>query len=134
MNRLLRFLVLLFLALPAGPHAQLAAGEKAMAVRLIAETERPAPGLTVTLALVMTPRNGWHGYWQNPGDAGVGTRIAWRLPRGAAAGPIRFPVPERLMIQGLIPSGNSPEQLAAFIRDDTKRWEPVVKLTGVRLD
>jgi tripartite-type tricarboxylate transporter receptor subunit TctC len=43
-------------------------------------------------------------------------------------------VRERLMNQGLIPSGNSPEQLAAFIREDTKRWEPVVKLTGVKLD
>ncbi len=43
-------------------------------------------------------------------------------------------VRERLMTQGLIPSGNTPEQLAAFIREDTQRWEPVVKLTGVKLD
>jgi tripartite-type tricarboxylate transporter receptor subunit TctC len=43
-------------------------------------------------------------------------------------------VRERLMAQGLIPSGNSPEQLSAFIRDDTKRWEPVIKATGVKLD
>ena len=43
-------------------------------------------------------------------------------------------VRERLMNQGLIPSGNSPEQLAAFIREDTRRWEPVVKMTGVKLD
>jgi DsbC/DsbD-like thiol-disulfide interchange protein/cytochrome c biogenesis protein CcdA len=50
----------------------------------------------------MTPRPGWHGYWQNPGDAGVGTRIGWRLPAGATVGPLRFPVPERLTIQGLM--------------------------------
>ena len=43
-------------------------------------------------------------------------------------------VRERLMAQGLIPSGNSPEQLGAFIREDTKRWEPVIKATGVKLD
>lgn len=43
-------------------------------------------------------------------------------------------VRERLLNQGLIPAGNSPEQLAAFIREDMKRWEPVVKATGVKLD
>jgi tripartite-type tricarboxylate transporter receptor subunit TctC len=43
-------------------------------------------------------------------------------------------VRERLMSQGLIPSGNSPVELAAFIREDTRRWEPVIKATGVKLD
>jgi DsbC/DsbD-like thiol-disulfide interchange protein/cytochrome c biogenesis protein CcdA len=99
-NRFLALLLLIFWAFPA--HAQLRPGEKAMSVRLVPETTTPAAGSTVTLALVMSPRPGWHGYWQNPGDAGVGTRIAWQLPAGASAGPIRFPVPERLMIQGLM--------------------------------
>jgi len=99
-NRLLLALLLLLCAFPA--HAQLPPGQKAMSVRLVPETAAPAAGSTVTLALVMTPKPGWHGYWQNPGDAGVGTRIAWRLPAGASAGPIRFPVPGRLTIQGLM--------------------------------
>jgi tripartite-type tricarboxylate transporter receptor subunit TctC len=43
-------------------------------------------------------------------------------------------VRERLLAQGLIPSGNTPEQLGTFIRDDTRRWEPVIKATGVKLD
>jgi tripartite-type tricarboxylate transporter receptor subunit TctC len=43
-------------------------------------------------------------------------------------------VKERLLSQGLIPAGNSPAELAAFIREDTKRWEPVIKATGVKLD
>ena len=43
-------------------------------------------------------------------------------------------VRERLMAQGLIPSGGSPEQLGAFIREDTERWRPVIAATGVRLD
>ncbi|HET9638371.1 MAG TPA: protein-disulfide reductase DsbD domain-containing protein, partial [Allosphingosinicella sp.] len=100
MNRLFLALLLLLCAFPA--HAQLPPGQKAMAVRLVPETSKPAAGSKVALALVMSPRPGWHGYWLNPGDAGVGTRIAWRLPEGAEAGPIRFPVPERLIIQGLM--------------------------------
>jgi DsbC/DsbD-like thiol-disulfide interchange protein/cytochrome c biogenesis protein CcdA len=99
-NRLILALLLLLCAFPA--HAQLPPGQKAMAVRLVPETSNPAAGSKVTLALVMSPRPGWHGYWQNPGDAGVGTRVAWELPKGAVAGPIRYPVPERLIIQGLM--------------------------------
>jgi DsbC/DsbD-like thiol-disulfide interchange protein/cytochrome c biogenesis protein CcdA len=97
-----RLLLLLLLLLPWPAAAQLPPGQKAMSVRLVPETATAAAGSKVTLALVMSPRPGWHGYWQNPGDAGVGTRIAWRLPEGASAGPIRFPVPERLIIQGLM--------------------------------
>lgn len=43
-------------------------------------------------------------------------------------------VRERLMSQGLIPSPNTPDQLAAFIRDDTQRRKPVIKAAGVKLD
>ena len=101
-NRL-AFLFTLMLALLIGTHsahAQLARGEKAMAVGLVAESDAPAAGGKVTLALVMKPRPGWHGYWQNPGDAGLGNRILWRLPPGATAGPLQYPVPERLEVAG----------------------------------
>jgi thiol:disulfide interchange protein len=100
MGRLLLAFLLLLLAFPA--NAQLRPGEKAMSVRLAAESARPAAGSSVTLALVMTPRPGWHGYWSNPGDAGLGARVKWRLPTGARAGPLRYPVPGRLTIQGLM--------------------------------
>ncbi len=43
-------------------------------------------------------------------------------------------VRERLIAQGLIPAGGSPEQLGQFIREDTKRWEPVIAATGVKMD
>lgn len=101
MTRLWPFLLLL-VALTAPAHAQLPPGEKAMAVRLVAESDRAPAGGRVTLALLMSPKPGWHGYWQNPGDAGAPTRIAWTLPPGVKAGPLRYPVPERLLIAGLM--------------------------------
>lgn len=69
---------------------------------LEAETPQPAAGGTITLALAMTPAAGWHGYWQNPGDAGAPAHVAWTLPRGTRVGPLRYPVPKRLMTQGLM--------------------------------
>ena len=87
-----------FLALPAG--AQGSAPHVAMS--LLAESERPAPGSTVTLAIRAVPQPGWHGYWKNPGDAGIETQAAWTLPAGVSAGPLAYPVPQRLLIAGLM--------------------------------
>ncbi len=72
-----------------------------IAAELIAES--PAgPGETVTLAIHMRPGAGWHGYWLNPGDAGFGIALKWTLPPGATAGEPRYPVPETLLISGLM--------------------------------
>jgi thiol:disulfide interchange protein len=103
-HRLLALLLALLAMLPAAPaQAQiLAPGEKAMAVRLVAEGPAPAAGGRVALALVMTPRPGWHGYWKNPGDAGFENTLDWRLPAGVRAGPLHYPVPTRLIVAGIM--------------------------------
>jgi thiol:disulfide interchange protein/DsbC/DsbD-like thiol-disulfide interchange protein len=69
---------------------------------LIAESDAPAPGRTVTLALAMSPAKTWHGYWANPGDAGIGPELKWTLPAGVKAAAPQFPVPHRLLIAGLM--------------------------------
>ena len=104
MNRwgfvLLGLLAFLLGTVPA--RAQLPGGEPAMTVELVPEGRSIVPGGTVTLAFVMRPREGWHGYWSNPGLAGRPNEVTWRLPAGAAAGPLRYPVPERLLIAGIM--------------------------------
>jgi len=69
---------------------------------LIAESPAPAPGTTSTLALSMTPAKGWHGYWLNGGDAGFGMSVDWNLPDGVTVAPFRYPVPEALMLFGMM--------------------------------
>lgn len=65
--------------------------------------ERPAqPGETITLAVLMQPDKGWHGYWSNPGDAGLPISLEWSVPQGAGTGPLEFPVPQTLLVQGLM--------------------------------
>ena len=34
-----------------------------------------APGSEDMVAIHMTPEKGWHGYWSNPGDAGLGMEL-----------------------------------------------------------
>ena len=64
--------------------------------RLVTEHDAIAPGQPFVAALVLRPDRGWHSYWQVPGDTGLPTRIEWRLPEGAKAGPIQWPAPERI--------------------------------------
>ncbi|GAA4011325.1 thioredoxin family protein [Sphingomonas swuensis] len=98
MRLLLAFFALIF-ALPAA--AQLGSAVPNIRPELVAEG--PAiPGREVELAILMTPNEGWHGYWENPGDAGQPMQVQWELPAGAEAGPLRYPVPIRLTIAGLM--------------------------------
>ena len=91
------------LLLGTAGHAQLAEpNRQAIAAGLVPESAVVVPGETVTLALTMRPSPGWHGYWKNPGDSGIETQIAWDLPAGLTAGPIQYPVPDRLIISGLM--------------------------------
>ncbi|MDR2856808.1 MAG: thioredoxin family protein [Novosphingobium sp.] len=72
-----------------------------IAAELIAESSGN-PGETVMLAIHMRPETGWHGYWLNPGDAGLGMTLAWSVPDGARPGEPLYPVPRTLLISGLM--------------------------------
>lgn len=103
--RIIHFLLMTVLAaLLASPAvAQSSLGAPLhVPVRLVAESSTPAAGGSITVALAMTPETGWHGYWENPGDAGKGMTLKWDLPKGVTAGPLRYPVPETLIISGLM--------------------------------
>jgi len=98
---MIRWLAFLLLFLTAPAAAQLGTATAHMRNELVAEG--PAvPGREVELAILMTPEEGWHGYWENPGDAGKPMTVAWELPAGASVGPLRYPVPTRLTVAGLM--------------------------------
>jgi DsbC/DsbD-like thiol-disulfide interchange protein/cytochrome c biogenesis protein CcdA len=94
MLRRLLFLFALMLA-PAVANA------RGIDPELVAEGPAPSGG-EVELAIVMHTKPGWHGYWLNPGDAGLPMKVEWQLPPGWSAGPLRYPVPTRLTIAGLM--------------------------------
>ena len=73
-----------------------------IAPRLVAESTVPRPGGTTTLALTMTPEKTWHGYWVNGGDAGFGLTVDWSLPDGVSIAPFRYPVPDALILFGMM--------------------------------
>ena len=99
MQTLLRCIAILFALVSAQIGA---AQELNVPGKLLAEIDAPAPGSNVTLAFLFEPKAGWHGYWENPGDAGLGLQLEWKLPAGITAATPRFPVPKPLLIGGLM--------------------------------
>jgi len=101
MSLLARLMTLLSLAVLLLSGPALAKGTNIRA-ELVAE-KAAMPGESVTLAFVMKPGKGWHGYWQNPGDAGQGMRTRWFVGNAETkAGALRYPTPETLVISGLM--------------------------------
>ncbi|PZO75666.1 MAG: thiol:disulfide interchange protein [Sphingomonas hengshuiensis] len=96
-----RIVLLAVLLCASWPAAAQVPGQRHVQMRIVAESDTPAAGGRVAIALVSVPDAGWHGYWQNPGAVGTQPRLDWTLPTGARIGDLRYPVPERLMVAGI---------------------------------
>ncbi len=94
--RALFALLALTLALPSAAQLPVPARGNNIAAELVAAG--PAvPGEPLELAILFRPKPGWHGYWENPGDAGLGMTLEWRLPDGFSIGQPLYPVPHKLV-------------------------------------
>jgi thiol:disulfide interchange protein DsbD len=83
---------------PSSLHAAESAKTEHVSARLLSDARSVEAGSTITVGVhkIIKPR--WHTYWQNSGDAGTATSIAWTLPAGASAGEILWPAPKRILI------------------------------------
>ena len=96
MLRLIAFLSLLLIA-PLAAQTLPPRGHTAITPELLVDGHA-IPGGEVDLAIAMHTTPGWHGYWSNPGDAGKPMAVEWALPPGWSVGPMRYPVPTRLLV------------------------------------
>lgn len=81
--------------------AQANGGSRHIAASLEFETAQPAPGRTTKLVIRMTPEQGWHSYWINPGDSGLPVSADWSAPAGVSFGALKHPAPDLLDIGGI---------------------------------
>src|SRR5437667_12112554 len=78
---------------------------------LVSSATALTPDKPLTVALRLKMDKGWHTYWQNPGESGLPTKLAWRLPAGMTAGSIQWPPPRTLPVGPLINYGYEGEVL-----------------------
>lgn len=80
-------------------------GTAAVKVRVVAAPAARDRPLSAWLGLSFELADGWHLYWQNPGDSGGPPEARWTVPPGLTVGPLRWPVPERIVADGLVSYG-----------------------------
>jgi tripartite-type tricarboxylate transporter receptor subunit TctC len=68
------------------------------------------------------------------GPAGLSPDIANRVQQEVAKALATPELKDKLLAQGAIPSGNTPQQFAAHIDAELKKWQPVVKASGAKVD
>ncbi|MBD1577033.1 thiol:disulfide interchange protein [Vibrio sp. S11_S32] len=81
---------------------QQATHQPLISVSMLTEATQPVVGHTQDLALRMKPQQGWHGYWENPGDAGFPTSFQWTLPKGVSIGKVKYPAPSQLITSDIM--------------------------------
>ncbi|MBK0391641.1 Bug family tripartite tricarboxylate transporter substrate binding protein [Ramlibacter algicola] len=73
----------------------------------------------------------WFGLF---GPAGMPPEIADRIQQAVAKALSSPEMKEKLLLQGAIPSGSTPQQFATFIEAENRKWQPVVKASGAKVD
>ena len=66
--------------------------------------------------------------------AGTPADVVLKLQQETAKALNSPAIKEKLLAQGAIPSGNSPQEFAKLIDSEIKKWAPVVKASGARVD
>jgi thiol:disulfide interchange protein DsbD len=89
-------LLLLLLALPGYSPADVVEAPN-LRLELAAAVDTVQPGSSFDVVLKLTPGEGWHVYWKNPGDVGLPTTLDWQLPGGLQGGELEFPAPTRFV-------------------------------------
>ncbi len=89
-------LLLLFICVYASPVRANSVTREHTQVELVSESQTIAPNQSLSLAIVMTPKTGWHTYYKNFGDTGLETTTSWILPKGFTASALAYPMPVRI--------------------------------------
>ncbi len=107
--RLLLLLLAMLLAAPALAAESAPVATPRGTATLLADRAAIAPGEAFRLALRLRMTPGWHTYWSNPGDAGAAPEVVLEAPW--QAGPLQFPIPERIAFGPLMNFGYKGEVL-----------------------
>jgi tripartite-type tricarboxylate transporter receptor subunit TctC len=101
------------------------------ATRSSALPEVPTVAEAGGAALASFEASSWFGLLA---PAGTPTDIVNRIQQETAKALATASMRERLQAQGAIPSGNTPMEFARLIDAETRKWAPVVKASGAKVD
>ena len=113
--RLFLFLILLGIVsrAPAEVLPALFTG-KGLRVQLVSDRQVIKAGETFHLGLWIQHEPGYHTYWQNPGLAGVPTKLVPELPPGFTSGILIYPPPDKVKMAAIRVHGYENDVLIAL--------------------
>ena len=74
-------------------------------IELVSEVTSVAEGESFSIALHLEPKDGWHIYWINPGDAGKAPTASWEHPENFEVGYLQFQAPHFVPFMTLMSYG-----------------------------
>ncbi len=89
-------LLILFLSIFSDIYVAAAKAEEYTSVNIIAEKTPIKPNSEVIIATEINLDDGWHVYWENPGDSGLPVTIDWKAPKDFKFSQIYWPVPKKI--------------------------------------
>ncbi len=97
----------------------LGGGAHPVQARIVVEATQIQPDSEFELAVVLDMAPAWHTYWAFSGDAGLPSRVDWRLPDGFQADELRWPGPHRYTEAGDLTVFGYADQVALFTHVQT---------------
>lgn len=98
-----------------------------------APVAHPGGELRVAVRFKIDP--GWHIYGEDPGDAGMPTRVDWALPEGVTSGPLEWPEPREFQEGPITTKGYEKEvapEAVLRVASTAPAGEPLVVKATVR--
>ena len=74
--------------------------EQPVTATLIAEHDSIQPGGSTRIGILFEIEDGWHIYAQDPGDAGLPTKVTWSGSERLSFGPLQWPAPHEFLDPG----------------------------------
>lgn len=94
----------------SAPHQS---DEHHVTAKLIANVKSVRPGQPFKVGALLKMDSGWHTYYKVSGDAGMPTKIEWKLPPGFKASEILWQKPHKFIDSGITTYGYADEVLVA---------------------
>ncbi|HEY9730688.1 MAG TPA: thioredoxin family protein [Drouetiella sp.] len=86
-------------------HAKVSSELPYVTAKLIADTTAIQAGKPFKLGVELTMKSGWHTYYKESGDAGLPSKINWKLPPGFTASELLWEKPSKFNDSGIVTYG-----------------------------
>ena len=74
-------------------------------LKMRADHKSVSAGDAFQIIIELTPDQGWHAYWENPGDAGLKLEMDWTAPEGVEIGNLQFTTPHLIPFEEIVSYG-----------------------------